>query len=74
MYPGSRAGYHALLRLRPVLEMFNTEDALGSFDIQYTFPSINYEEDGNVDSDYEKRCYARGYQCSVGFLDGRIIV
>lgn len=74
MYPGSRAAYTALLRLRPFLELLDKEKTLGSFSVGYTFPSIAYKDlqkghDTQIVEELMNVCYDKGRHCSIGLID-----
>ena len=75
IYPGSKAGYRALLKLLPIVKEFQKEKAIGDFDVIYNFPTF-YDRVTNSpkdeDSIQEKMtlCYDKGKYCSIGLLDG----
>ena len=57
------------------MEMFENQGSLGEFNVKFSFPSVNYSEDGvkalDLSKDTKKKCYSQGKLCSIGFLDSR---
>lgn len=75
IYPGSKSGYNALLKLLPIVKEFQKEKAIGEFDLLYSFPTF-YDQIENVPKDDDSKkerlslCYNKGKYCSMGLLDG----
>lgn len=56
--------------------MLDQAHALTNFNIGYSFPSIEYEDEDKTDAELGEQlknlCYSRGKYCSIGLTDSSL--